>query len=123
MSVLLGIESSCDETAAAVVEHGRVVRSSVVLSQVPLHRPYHGVVPEIASRSHVENLPGMVEAALAEAGIDWDGLDGIAVTRGPGHFIAHHASKAWFKDVKSLNSSRQQNTVGKRKDRDRSAQL
>ena len=66
----LGIETSCDETAAAVVRDGREVLSSVVYSQVPLHQPYGGVVPEIASRSHVEKLPGVVRQAMREARLD-----------------------------------------------------
>ena len=65
---ILGIETSCDETAAAVVRDGRVVLSSVVYSQVPLHQPYGGVVPEIASRSHVEKLPGVIAQAMEAAG-------------------------------------------------------
>ena len=80
----LGIETSCDETAAAVVADGRTVRSSVVSSQIDQHRPFGGVVPEIASRAHVDLLPDVVEAALLQAGLSWDGLDGIAVTYGPG---------------------------------------
>ena len=81
---VLGIETSCDETAAAVVREGRDVASSVVFSQVALHRPYGGVVPEIASRSHVEALPGVVAAAVAECGAGWDGIDAVAATYGPG---------------------------------------
>lgn len=81
---VLGIETSCDETAAAVVDDGRHVASNVVLSQIKDHMPYGGVVPEIASRLHVEMLPGIVEQALRQAGADWNDLDGIAVTRGPG---------------------------------------
>jgi N6-L-threonylcarbamoyladenine synthase len=67
---ILGIETSCDETAAAVVRDGREVLSSVVYSQVPLHQPYGGVVPEIASRSHVEKLPGVILQAVEEARLD-----------------------------------------------------
>lgn len=82
--IVLGIETSCDETAAAVVRGGREVLSSIVYSQVPLHQPYGGVVPEIASRSHVEKLPGVVEQAVREAGLTWSGIDAVAVTYGPG---------------------------------------
>ena len=64
---VLGIETSCDETAAAVVDDGRVVRSNIVLSQIDDHRPFGGVVPEIASRAHVEALPGVIRLALEEA--------------------------------------------------------
>ncbi|MBN1268401.1 MAG: tRNA (adenosine(37)-N6)-threonylcarbamoyltransferase complex transferase subunit TsaD [Kiritimatiellae bacterium] len=81
---ILGIETSCDETAAAVLGGGGRVLSSLVHSQVARHRPYGGVVPEIASRSHVEELPGMLEEARAAARIAWADLDAIAVTRGPG---------------------------------------
>ena len=82
--LFLGIESSCDETAAAVVEDGRIVRSDTVWSQVAVHQAYGGVVPEIASRAHVVNVVPVLEAAIAEAGITLDELGGIAVTRGPG---------------------------------------
>ncbi|MBR6022607.1 MAG: tRNA (adenosine(37)-N6)-threonylcarbamoyltransferase complex transferase subunit TsaD [Kiritimatiellae bacterium] len=84
MSLILGIETSCDETAAAVVEDGRKVRSSVVNSQILQHRPYGGVVPEIASRAHVENFAPVVEEAMSRSGASWGDLDGIAVTHGPG---------------------------------------
>jgi N6-L-threonylcarbamoyladenine synthase len=96
---ILGIETSCDETAAAVVRDGREVLSSIVYSQVPLHQPYGGVVPEIASRSHVEKLPGVVGQALRDAAgapdgrtagrsecpaDAWSSVDAVAVTYGPG---------------------------------------
>ncbi len=87
---ILGIETSCDETAAAVVETtgdaGRpwVVRSSVIASQVEVHREWGGVVPEIASRQHVADICGVVEGALADASVDAAGIDAIAVTQGPG---------------------------------------
>ena len=81
---VLGIETSCDETAAAVVRDGRAVLSSIVLSQVELHTPYGGVVPEIASRGHVEHLPGVIETAVRDAGLTWDGIDAVAATYGPG---------------------------------------
>ncbi|NLF21666.1 MAG: tRNA (adenosine(37)-N6)-threonylcarbamoyltransferase complex transferase subunit TsaD [Lentisphaerae bacterium] len=81
---VLGIETSCDETAAAVVREGRDVLSSIVFSQVPLHQPYGGVVPEIASRSHIEKLPGVIGEALAAAGLEAAALDAVAVTYGPG---------------------------------------
>jgi tRNA N6-adenosine threonylcarbamoyltransferase len=86
MSVrILGIETSCDETAAAVVEDGRRVRSSVVSSQVELHAPYGGVVPELASRAHVELINPVVDEALMEAGIlDVRELDAVAACHGPG---------------------------------------
>ncbi len=81
---LLGIESSCDETAAAVVEDGRVICSSVVASQIEEHKLYGGVVPEIASRRHSEAIVTVTEQALAEAGCAWSDLDGITVTHAPG---------------------------------------
>ena len=82
---ILGIETSCDETAAAVVEDGRQVRSSVVSSQVKLHAPYGGVVPELASRAHVELVNPVVDEALMEAGIlDAGELDAVAACHGPG---------------------------------------
>ncbi len=81
---ILGIETSCDETAAAIVRNGRGVLSNVVFSQVPHHREFGGVVPEVASRLHVEHLPGVVEDALRQAELPWDAVDAIAVTRGPG---------------------------------------
>ena len=80
----LGIESSCDDTAAAVVREDRAILSSVVEGQTALHRDFGGVVPEIAARAHVERLDICVEQALAQAGIGLRDLDGIAVTAGPG---------------------------------------
>jgi N6-L-threonylcarbamoyladenine synthase len=84
MTVILGIETSCDETAAAVVVDGIEVRSNVVASQVDLHRKYGGVVPEIASRAHIERLDAVVREALAQAECDDESIDAIAVTQCPG---------------------------------------
>ncbi len=81
---ILGIESSCDECAAAVVEDGRTIRSNVILSQVDFHKPYNGVVPEIASRKHIEWILPVVTEALDQAGTPLDGIQGIAVTCRPG---------------------------------------
>ncbi|MBU4201384.1 MAG: tRNA (adenosine(37)-N6)-threonylcarbamoyltransferase complex transferase subunit TsaD [Verrucomicrobia bacterium] len=81
---VLGIETSCDETAAAVVADGRTVLASVVFSQIPLHQPYGGVVPEIASRNHLTHLPRVIESALDQAGLTWAQIDAVAVTYGPG---------------------------------------
>ncbi|MCQ3812862.1 MAG: tRNA (adenosine(37)-N6)-threonylcarbamoyltransferase complex transferase subunit TsaD [Acidimicrobiia bacterium] len=81
---VLGIETSCDETAAAVVESGSVLRSSVVSSQVELHALYGGVVPEVASRAHLDLIIPVVSAALAEAGQQLTDIDAIAATHGPG---------------------------------------
>jgi N6-L-threonylcarbamoyladenine synthase len=82
--VVLGIESSCDETAAAVLVDGRRVLSSVVASQDDVHAPYGGVVPELASRRHIEVIVPVVDKALRDAGVGLADLDGIAVTQGPG---------------------------------------
>ena len=81
---ILGIETSCDETAAAVVEDGRLLLSNVIASQVGLHARYGGVVPEVASRKHLESILPVIEAALDEAGCAWDDLTAVAVTVGPG---------------------------------------
>jgi N6-L-threonylcarbamoyladenine synthase len=81
---ILGIESSCDETAAAVVRSGEALISNVVASQIATHRPYGGVVPELASREHLRAIVPVVRQALAEAKHSYDSLDAIAVTQGPG---------------------------------------
>lgn len=81
---ILAIESSCDETAAAVVRNGREVLSNVISSQIALHTLYGGVVPEIASRKHIEKINQVIEAALSEAGMVLGDMDAIAVTYGPG---------------------------------------
>lgn len=81
---ILGIETSCDETAAAVVEDGRRLLSNVVASSMDLHAAYGGVVPEIAARSHIEAMMPVVAQALSDASVEWDEIDGIAVTYGPG---------------------------------------
>lgn len=82
--IVLGIETSCDETAAAVVTDAREIRANIVLSQIDAHRPYGGVVPEIAARAHVEHLDRLIARALAEADVALAELDGIAATAGPG---------------------------------------
>jgi len=82
--IVLGIESSCDETAAAVVEDGRRILSSVVSSQVAIHRPYGGVVPELASRQHVKVIIPVISEALQRGDLEMSSVDGIAVTQGPG---------------------------------------
>lgn len=84
IQLVLGIETSCDETAAAVVERGRRILSNVVASQIQLHRKFGGVVPEVASRRHVELIIPVIDEALRQAGVALDDVDGIAVTRGPG---------------------------------------
>ncbi len=82
--IILAIESSCDETAAAVVKNGRTVLSNVISSQIEVHKVYGGVVPEIASRKHIEKINQVIEEALAEAELTLDQIDAIAVTYGPG---------------------------------------
>src|SRR3954468_21531389 len=81
---ILGIESSCDETSAAVVRSGEQVISNVVLSQFATHKPYEGVVPELASREHLRNIVPVLRAALEKAGQTYESVDAIAVTQGPG---------------------------------------
>lgn len=81
---ILGIESSCDETAASVVEDGRKLLSNVVQTQIDIHKQYGGVVPEVAARSHIEAINPVINQALADAGSTWDDIDAIAVTYAPG---------------------------------------
>ena len=83
-TLILAIESSCDETAAAVVKNGREVLSNVISSQIALHTLYGGVVPEIASRKHIEKINQVIEEALKEAEVTLDDIDAIGVTYGPG---------------------------------------
>lgn len=82
--LILGIESSCDETAASVVRDGRIIESSVISTQIEEHKKYGGVVPEIASRRHCENILGVVKKALGDAGITLSDVDAVAVTYAPG---------------------------------------
>jgi N6-L-threonylcarbamoyladenine synthase len=81
---ILGIESSCDETAASVVEDGRKILSNVIHTQIDIHAQYGGVVPEVAARSHIEVINPVINQALADAGCTWDDIDAIAVTYAPG---------------------------------------
>jgi N6-L-threonylcarbamoyladenine synthase len=103
--LVLGIESSCDETAAAVVDEAGVVHADVVRSQVALHAPYGGVVPELASRDHVRAITLVIEEAMSRAKIGWDALGGIAVTARPGLsgalLVGVQAAKgiAWARDL------------------------
>ena len=83
-TLILAIESSCDETAASVVKNGRTILSNVISSQIELHKLYGGVVPEIASRKHIEKINQVIEEALKEADVTLDDLDAIGVTYGPG---------------------------------------
>lgn len=81
---ILAIETSCDETAAAVIDDGRIIRSNVIASQIDLHRRYGGVFPEMASRAHIEAIAPVIEQAMADAGASWDSIAAVAVTKGPG---------------------------------------
>jgi N6-L-threonylcarbamoyladenine synthase len=81
---ILAIETSCDETAAAVVEDGRAMLSNVVSTQAALHAPFGGVVPELASRHHLENICPVIAQAMADARLDFEAIDAVAVTQGPG---------------------------------------
>lgn len=83
-TIVLGIESSCDETSVAVVKNGREVLSNVINTQIPIHTLYGGVVPEIASRNHIENISVVTKVALEEAKIDFKDIDAVALTYGPG---------------------------------------
>lgn len=82
--IILGIETSCDETAAALVKNGTDILSNVVTSQIDIHKSYGGVVPEIASRHHVEQITVVIDQAISQAKVTWDDIDAIAVTQGPG---------------------------------------
>ncbi len=82
--IVLGIETSCDETAAAVVTDKREIKSNIVASQLAEHRPYGGVVPEIAARSHLDHTDRVVREAMDAAGIGFGQIDAVAVTGGPG---------------------------------------
>ena len=81
---ILAIESSCDETSAAVIQDGRIVKSNIVASQIKSHERFGGVVPEIASRHHVEFITLIIEEAMKEAEVDFNDLSAVAVTQGPG---------------------------------------
>ena len=80
---ILGIESSCDECSAAIVEDGRIL-SHIIASQIPVHARYGGVVPELASRAHIMDIVDVFKRAFSEAGVDMGSIDGVAVTQGPG---------------------------------------
>lgn len=82
--LILGIETSCDETAAAIVRDGREILSNVIYTQIPLHAPFGGVVPELASRNHMEKISPVVEEAFRQAGVKKEAIDAVAVTSGPG---------------------------------------
>lgn len=108
---ILGIETSCDETAAAVVTDGRIVKSSIIASQTKLHEKYGGVVPEIASRAHIENIYQVITESMEQAGVGKDDIDAIAVANQPGLTIAlvvgvtaaKTLSFAWDKPLLAIN--------------------
>ena len=81
---ILAIESSCDETAVAIVENGKDILANVVATQIDVHKEFGGVIPEVASRIHVENISMVIEEALKQANMEVDDVDAIAVTKGPG---------------------------------------
>lgn len=83
-SLILAIETSCDETSVAVVEDGRVIRSNIISSQIEIHKKFGGVVPEVASRQHVESITWIIEEAVEKAGVTLGAVDAVAVTQGPG---------------------------------------
>src|SRR3954469_5871441 len=103
--LILGVESSCDETAAAVVQDGREILSSVISSQIDLHRPWGGVVPELASREHLAKIEPVVEEALQNANVSRSEIDAIAVTQGPGLIgsllvgVCYAKAFAWALDI------------------------
>jgi len=103
--LILAIESSCDETAAAVVRDGREILSSVISSQIELHRPFGGVVPELASREHLEKIDPIVDEALNEANVTLKEIDAVAVTQGPGLIgsllvgVCYAKALAWGLDI------------------------
>lgn len=109
--LILSIESSCDETAASVVENGRNVLSNVISSQIEIHKEFGGVVPEVASRKHIENINDVVEEALVKANVEPENIDAVAVTYGPGLVgallvginFAKGLSYAWQKPLIGVN--------------------
>lgn len=109
--LILAIESSCDETAASVIENGRNVLSNIISSQIEIHKEFGGVVPEVASRKHIENINDVVEEALVKANVDSEKIDAIAVTYGPGLVgallvgvnFAKGLSYAWNKPLIGVN--------------------
>jgi N6-L-threonylcarbamoyladenine synthase len=107
--LLLSIETSCDETAAAVVRDGREILSSVISSQISIHAAYGGVVPEIASRKHLESLSPVINQAIGDAGVKMEVIEGIAVTRGPG---LSGALLVGFSAAKAIAAARQIPFVG-----------
>src|SRR5690625_3891410 len=99
---ILGIETSCDETAVAIVKNGTEIISNVVASQIESHKRFGGVVPEIASRHHVEQMTVVLEEAFNQAALSWDKIDAITVTEGPGLVGALLVGVNTAKDRKSV---------------------
>ncbi|MFO8034051.1 MAG: tRNA (adenosine(37)-N6)-threonylcarbamoyltransferase complex transferase subunit TsaD, partial [Candidatus Bipolaricaulota bacterium] len=105
---VLGIESSCDETSAAVVRHGNEILSNLIYSQAELHAAFGGVVPEVASRNHLSKLPPLVEQALHTADVSWTDLSAVAVTAGPGLIgpllvgVSYAKGVSWARNVPLL---------------------
>lgn len=103
-NLILAIESSCDETSAAVVKNGREVKSCVISSQIDIHKKFGGVVPEVASRNHILNISSVVGEAMSEAGVTYDDLSGIAVTYGPGLIGALLVGVSYAKGIASAKN-------------------
>lgn len=103
-TLILAIESSCDETSAAVVKNGRQVLSNIISSQIDIHKKFGGVVPEVASRNHVLNISTVVGEAMEEAGVSYDDLDAVAVTYGPGLIGALLVGVSYAKAVSSAKN-------------------
>ena len=103
-NLILAIESSCDETSAAVVKDGREVLSCVISSQIDIHKKFGGVVPEVASRNHILNISSVVEEAMSEAGVDYPDLSAVAVTYGPGLIGALLVGVSYAKGIASAHN-------------------
>jgi N6-L-threonylcarbamoyladenine synthase len=102
--IVLGIETSCDETAAALVEDSRAIRADLIYSQIDAHRIFGGVVPEIAARAHLDKLDELIRAALRQAQIDWRELAGVAATAGPGLIGGLHVGVATAKAIAAVHA-------------------
>ena len=101
MAIILAIESSCDETAAAIIKDGKLL-SNIVSTQIEVHRKYGGVMPEVASRLHAENISVVIKEAMETAKISFEDLDAVAVTRGPGLIGALHVGLQAAKTISML---------------------
>jgi tRNA A37 threonylcarbamoyltransferase TsaD len=112
--LILGIESSCDETAASVVKNGRIILSNCVASQADFHEQFGGVVPELASRMHIDAVYPTVEKALSDAGVTLNDIDAVAVTYGPGLVGALLVGLSLCADIESLLATHVQRSRYKR---------